>query len=116
GTAAVDSLERARGALVEAGALRLADEAARELRKLGLRVSRAGAQATNGDGVASLSEREREVAGLIAAGRTNREIAAELHLSEKTVANHLTRIFAKLEISSRSALAAAVAAESGQMM
>jgi DNA-binding CsgD family transcriptional regulator len=55
-----------------------------------------------------LSDRERELARLVAAGLTNREIAAELHLSEKTVANHLTRIFAKLEISSRSALAAAV--------
>jgi DNA-binding CsgD family transcriptional regulator len=59
-----------------------------------------------------LSDREREIAALVAAGRTNGEIAAGLHLSEKTVANHLTRIYAKLEISSRSALAAAVGRES----
>jgi DNA-binding NarL/FixJ family response regulator len=61
--------------------------------------------------VDALSEREREIAELVAAGRTNGEIAADLHLSEKTVANHLTRIYTKLEISSRSALAAAVGRE-----
>jgi DNA-binding CsgD family transcriptional regulator len=106
---AVAELERARAALLEAGAPRLADEAARELRRLGLRVARPGGRASASAGVGALSEREREVADLVAAGLTNGEIAAQLHLSEKTVANHLTRIFAKLEISSRSALAAAVA-------
>ncbi|HEY1276459.1 MAG TPA: AAA family ATPase [Thermoleophilaceae bacterium] len=106
--AAVAQLERARAVLSEAGAPRLADEAARELRKLGLRVTRPGGRAASADGVGSLSAREREVAELVAAGHTNGEIAAALHLSEKTVANHLTRIFTKLEISSRSALAAAV--------
>jgi DNA-binding CsgD family transcriptional regulator len=106
---AVAALERARAALLEAGAPRLADEAARELRRLGLRVARPGGRAAASDGVGALSGREREVAELVAAGLTNGEIAAQLHLSEKTVANHLTRIFAKLEISSRSALAAAVA-------
>jgi DNA-binding CsgD family transcriptional regulator len=106
---AVAELERARAALLEAGAPRLADEAARELRRLGLRVARPGGRAAASVGVGALSGREREVADLVAAGLTNGEIAAQLHLSEKTVANHLTRIFAKLEISSRSALAAAVA-------
>ena len=48
------------------------------------------------------------MANLVAEGRTNREIAAALYLSEKTVANHLTRIFGKVNVSSRSALAAAV--------
>jgi DNA-binding CsgD family transcriptional regulator len=106
---AVAELERARAALLDAGAPRLADEAARELRRLGLRVARPGGRASASSGVGALSERERQVAELVAAGLTNGEIAAELHLSEKTVANHLTRIFTKLEISSRSALAAAVA-------
>jgi DNA-binding NarL/FixJ family response regulator len=72
-------------------------------------VARPGGRASASSGVGALSERERQVAELVAAGLTNGEIAAELHLSEKTVANHLTRIFTKLEISSRSALAAAVA-------
>ena len=104
----VAELERARAAFIEAGAPRLADEAAHELRRLGRRVSRPGGRAAGADGVGVLSDREREIADLVAAGRTNGEIAAALHLSEKTVANHLTRVYAKLGISSRSALAAAV--------
>ena len=43
-----------------------------------------------------LSPRELEIARLAAARRTNAEIAAELHLSEATVKNHLKRIFDKL--------------------
>jgi DNA-binding CsgD family transcriptional regulator len=110
----VAQLERARAAFVEAGAPRLADEAAHELRKLGVRVARAGAGATGGNGVGVLSEREREIAELVATGQTNGEIATTLHLSQKTVANHLTRIYGKLEISSRSALAAAVGREGAE--
>ena len=41
----------------------------------------------------------------MATGRTNREIAAVLHLSQKTIENHLGRVFSKLDISSRAALA-----------
>jgi DNA-binding CsgD family transcriptional regulator/enamine deaminase RidA (YjgF/YER057c/UK114 family) len=54
----------------------------------------------------ALTGREREVAALVATGITNREIAARLVLSEKTVERHLSRIFAKLGLSSRAALAA----------
>ena len=50
------------------------------------------------------------MAALVAQGRTNREIAAALFLSEKTVERHLSRIFGKLGVSSRAALAARVAA------
>jgi len=53
-----------------------------------------------------LSPRELEVLGLVAAGHTNRDIAGELFLSEKTVARHLSNIFAKLAVSSRSAATA----------
>jgi DNA-binding NarL/FixJ family response regulator len=56
----------------------------------------------------ALTDREREVAWLVATGITNREIAARLVLSEKTIERHLSRIFGKLEIPSRAALAAAV--------
>jgi DNA-binding CsgD family transcriptional regulator len=54
----------------------------------------------------SLSERELQVVHLLAAGKTNREIAAELFISEKTVARHVSNIFDKLGVSSRSAATA----------
>jgi class 3 adenylate cyclase/DNA-binding CsgD family transcriptional regulator len=53
-----------------------------------------------------LTEREAEVLRLVAEGRTNREIAAALHLSEKTVARHLSNIFVKLRVKSRAAATA----------
>ena len=59
-------------------------------------------------GLAALSGREREIADLVALGRTNKEIAAELFLSEKTIENHMTRLFAKLGVSRRAEVAKAV--------
>jgi predicted ATPase/DNA-binding CsgD family transcriptional regulator len=53
-----------------------------------------------------LSPRELEVLRFVAAGRTNREIAAELVLSQRTVAHHLDSILSKLGVSSRSAATA----------
>jgi ATP/maltotriose-dependent transcriptional regulator MalT len=55
---------------------------------------------------AGLTAREVEVLRLVAAGKTNREISAELTVSEHTVARHLQNIFAKLGVSSRSAATA----------
>jgi DNA-binding NarL/FixJ family response regulator len=46
----------------------------------------------------SLTEREREVLALMAEGRTNRAIAAELYVSERAVERHVTSIFGKLEL------------------
>lgn len=54
---------------------------------------------------AGLSEREAEVLRLVAAGKSNRQIAGELFLSEKTVANHLTAIFTKTGSDNRAAAA-----------
>jgi DNA-binding NarL/FixJ family response regulator len=54
-------------------------------------------------GVNGLTQREVEVLRLVAAGRTNRAIAAELFLSEKTVSRHVSNIFAKLDVPSRAA-------------
>lgn len=50
----------------------------------------------------SLTKREKEVALLVAEGLSNREIAFTLCISEKTVENHLTEIYSKLNISGRS--------------
>jgi ATP/maltotriose-dependent transcriptional regulator MalT len=54
-----------------------------------------------------LSEREREVLTQVAAGRTNRQIAEALTISEHTVGRHLENIFAKLGVTSRAAATAA---------
>ena len=56
--------------------------------------------------VVGLTDREVEVLRLVATGRTNRAIAAELFLSEKTVARHLSNIFDKLDLPSRAAATA----------
>jgi DNA-binding NarL/FixJ family response regulator len=119
--AAVAQLAPALATFADLGASRAHDEAARELRQLGQRVSRrrrraeepvaVAAAAADGasEAVAELSPREREVAALIASGSKNREIATELFLSEKTVESHVRNIFAKLGVSSRAAVAGAVA-------
>jgi DNA-binding CsgD family transcriptional regulator len=62
--------------------------------------------------LAGLTSRELEVLRLVAAGKTNREIAGELFLSVKTVGRHLSNIFCKIGVSSRTA-AAAFAYENG---
>ena len=49
----------------------------------------------------ALTAREREILELVARGRTNAQIAARLYLSIKTVKNHLTAIFAKLQVADR---------------
>jgi DNA-binding CsgD family transcriptional regulator/pimeloyl-ACP methyl ester carboxylesterase len=54
----------------------------------------------------ALSPREREIVGLVAHGLTNREIAEELYLAVKTVENHIGRILVKLDLRSRTQLAA----------
>jgi DNA-binding CsgD family transcriptional regulator len=56
--------------------------------------------------IGSLSEREAQVLRLLASGKTNRAIAEELFISEKTVARHVSNIFDKLGVSSRSAATA----------
>jgi DNA-binding CsgD family transcriptional regulator len=55
---------------------------------------------------AGLTEREIEVLQLVAAGKTNNEIAADLYLSAKTVSRHLSNIFTKIGVTSRAAATA----------
>lgn len=51
-----------------------------------------------------LTERELQIATLVALGRLNKQIADKLHISEWTVSTHLRRIFAKLGVRSRAAM------------
>ena len=53
-------------------------------------------------GLGSLTAREREVLNLLARGNTNREIAEQLFITNKTVKNHLSRIYEKIGVHSRS--------------
>ena len=55
---------------------------------------------------AGLTDREAQVLRLVASGRSNKDIAATLFLSDRTVARHLSNIFAKTGVSSRSAATA----------
>jgi pimeloyl-ACP methyl ester carboxylesterase/DNA-binding CsgD family transcriptional regulator len=60
-------------------------------------------------GLSELSEREREVLELVAAGMSNEQIAERLFLSPRTVERHLSNVYAKLRLSGKSARAAAAA-------
>ena len=96
-TQAVAALLAAEEAFASFGAQRRRDEAVRELRRLGHRVR--ARPTDSGDG--ALTAREREIAELVAAGRTNREVAAQLVLSERTIEAHLRNVYAKLGVRSR---------------
>ena len=63
-------------------------------------------QANNTELPGGLTKREVEVLGLITAGASNRDVAKQLFITEKTVGRHLANIFVKLDVSSRTAAAA----------
>lgn len=92
-----DALERALAIFDELGARLWADKARAELRRISGR-RRASEE--------ELTEMEERVARLAAEGRSNKEIAAELFVSVHTVGAHLSRAYRKLDIHSRSQLAA----------
>jgi ATP/maltotriose-dependent transcriptional regulator MalT len=99
---AIAELDQAARAFDTFGSLRYRDHAERELRKLGRRVHRRTRPGIgSARAVESLTERELQVAGLVADGQTNPEIAATLFLSPKTVESHLRNIFRKLDVTSR---------------
>jgi DNA-binding CsgD family transcriptional regulator len=76
-----------------------------DLATLGRDAGRAGGRGAPPD-AGGLSPREVEVLAELATGHTNREIASDLGISDKTVARHVSNIFAKLGLSSRSAATA----------
>ena len=69
-------------------------------------VDRVDALSSQQQAPGGLTPREVEVLVLVASGSTNKAIAAELVISEKTVARHLSNIFVKLGVSSRAAATA----------
>jgi DNA-binding CsgD family transcriptional regulator len=89
-----EALEVARAGFEALGAATWAEAARAELARIGGRTR-----------IAGLTPSELSVAKLVAAGRTNREIASTLFLGERTVASHLTHIYSKLGIRSRAELA-----------
>jgi ATP/maltotriose-dependent transcriptional regulator MalT len=105
---AVREFRDARVELARCGARRFEHEAARGLRALGVAAPAPVARRAGDYGTKSLSKREREIANLVTAGKSNPEIAETLFLSPKTVEGHMRRIFAKLDVSSRAQVAAAI--------
>jgi len=122
-------LEAASAAFEDLGALLLAAEAsadaavawrkAGDSRKAAAAERRGGALSLRCEGAMTpalraiesrvlLTQAEREVALLAAAGRSNKDIAAQLHLSLRTVENYLHRAYEKLGVSGRAELAAAL--------
>ncbi|HET6698833.1 MAG TPA: AAA family ATPase [Nocardioidaceae bacterium] len=99
-----DAREHLRGALdtfESLGARLLAERARHELRASG-ETARRGAQATTG----GLTPQESQVAALVRQGMANREVAARLFISPRTVDFHLRNVYVKLGITSRTELAA----------
>ncbi|MGW0593980.1 ATP-binding protein [Streptosporangium sp. NPDC002607] len=85
------------------GAVPWAERADRELRATGI------SHSITATGLASLTPQQLQIAQLAAAGHTNKEIAARLFLSPRTVSTHLYQVFPKLGITSRAALRDALA-------
>ena len=102
-------MAQAEADLATTGAGRERDLAARELRALGVRPPRRSRPARPADDTQRLSPREQQVAELVPIGLTNRQIAAQLHITDNTVETHMKRIFVKLDVSSRAAVAAVIA-------
>jgi DNA-binding NarL/FixJ family response regulator len=97
---AIDYARRARSDLEALGAEREADEAAALMRELGAK-GRAGPREFG-----RLSKRELEVLRLLGEGLTNSEIAKRLFISPKTAEHHVGRIYGKLQLRTRTELAA----------
>lgn len=102
---AAEALRRAGAGAEALGAVNEAAAAERMLRGLGVRTWKRGPAATGEDPLERLTQREREVALLVAEGASNPEIAASLFLSRKTVERHVSNMLAKVGVRNRAQLA-----------
>ncbi|HWD43496.1 MAG TPA: AAA family ATPase [Actinomycetota bacterium] len=94
-------LRAALAELERLGARRLAAAVARKLRELGVRGLTRGPRPATRANPANLTPRELEVLGLLVEGRSNRQIAEQLFISNKTAGVHVTNLLAKLGVHSR---------------
>lgn len=102
--AARETLEHALAAFERLPAPLWAEKARAELARIGGRVPSRG----------ELTEAERRIAALVAEGRSNREVAAALFLTEHTVETALSRVYRKLGVRSRAELASRLARHTGE--
>jgi len=93
------------GSLLEAGEYRAAERLSRRLTRQQLLDHAHDGTARPTTAEPALSRRENQVAESVAAGLTNRGVAARLQISEQTVGSHITSIYSKLDLSSRCELA-----------
>lgn len=100
------ALRRSVTELKQLGAARTAALVARTLRERGVRGLQVGPRTSTRDNPAGLTARELEVLTLVSEGLRNREIAARLFLSEKTVDHHVSAILRKLGVETRGQAAA----------
>ena len=107
--AAGERLRRAAPLAAQLGARPLADAITSLAQRAGVALS---ARTSTGPGRLGLTDRELEVLRLVAAGRTNRDIAADLFISAKTASVHVSNIIAKLGAANRTQ-AAAIAQSKG---
>jgi DNA-binding NarL/FixJ family response regulator len=103
--AARDALVRAHSIFAAAGAQAWEEQAGAELRALGTRTPRP----TDRDPLTTLTPQESRVAQLVASGARNREVAASLFVTPKTVETHLAAVYRKLGVRGRAELAARLA-------
>jgi DNA-binding CsgD family transcriptional regulator/tetratricopeptide (TPR) repeat protein len=103
--AAVDSAREAQEIAQRLNMPSLGARASAALRRGGVRVSGVRPSTRTRGTSGGLSEREREVAMLVARGLSNAEIATRLYLSERTARNHVSNILAKLELRRRADVA-----------
>jgi DNA-binding NarL/FixJ family response regulator len=83
------------------GAVAAASLVRRRLRERGVRHLSRGPRATTRANPGRLTDRQLEILTLLAAGRTNAEIADRLHLSRRTVDNHVAALLTRLDVGSR---------------